>query len=239
MPLLIAAVAPHLNSPASPRALPLPTAHLFPPAFFRHALHLPESPRKFRIGILQRDFRIDLQKPRQVDRGEQQVTDLFFHFTGILRCGCLAKLGAFLAQLLENSLGILPIEPRAGSFARQLQPFQHGRERARNTVQQGFRFAVGCSGPFFLGGPFPGLDLLPIAQHLRGIFRAPFTEYMRMPPHHLFVHFANHVSYRKPSCLRGDLRMKDDLQQQVAHLLGELGVVAALHGVQHLVGFLD
>ena len=59
---------------------------------------------------------------------------------------------------------------------------------------------------------------------------------MRVPPHHLLVHFANYVGRRESSLLRRDLRVKYHLQQQIAHLFGELGVVAAFHGVQNFVG---
>ena len=50
------------------------------------------------------------------------------------------------------------------------------------------------------------------------------------------MHLANHVGGRESSLLRRDLRVEYHLQQQIAHLFGELRVVAAFHGVQNFVG---
>ena len=51
--------------------------------------------------------------------------------------------------------------------------------------------------------------------------------------------FANHLGYGEASFFAGDLRMKNNLQEQVAHLLHKLAVVPAFEGFQNLVGFFD
>src|SRR5260370_29427972 len=62
---------------------------------------------------------------------------------------------------------------------------------------------------------------------------------MGMPPDHLAMNFANHFGYREAALFAGDLRMKHNLQEQIAHLFRKLGVVPAFEGFQDFVGFFD
>src|SRR5258705_3560164 len=86
---------------------------------------------------------------------------------------------------------------------------------------------------------FLSLDLLPVSQHFRRIFGPLLSKNVRMPPHHLLVHLANHIGHGESPFLRGNLRVKHNLQQQIAHLVGEFRVIAALHGVQDFVGLFN
>jgi len=43
----------------------------------------------------------------------------------------------------------------------------------------------------------------------------------------------------KQAALFGELRMKDDLKEQIPELLAKRDVVAPIDGVRHLVGFFD
>src|ERR1700687_3380609 len=60
-----------------------------------------------------------------------------------------------------------------------------------------------------------------------------------MSPNHFVVDFADYVRNRKAASLLRDLRMEYDLQEQVAHFLRELGIVAALERFQDFVRFLN
>src|SRR5467141_1398215 len=62
---------------------------------------------------------------------------------------------------------------------------------------------------------------------------------MGMPPNHLVVDFANYIRNRKTSSLLRDLRMKNDLQEKVAHFLRELVVVPALQRFQDFICLLN
>ena len=60
-----------------------------------------------------------------------------------------------------------------------------------------------------------------------------------MAADHLVVDFANDVRDREAALFGSDLGVKHDLQEKVAQLLGELGVIAAVQGFEDLVGFFD
>ena len=62
---------------------------------------------------------------------------------------------------------------------------------------------------------------------------------MRMTPDELGVQAGRHFRQRKVSRLSGHLRVEEHLQQQVAQLVPQLGPVAALDGVEDLVGLLQ
>jgi len=77
-------------------------------------------------------------------------------------------------------------------------------------------------------------DLLPIFQYFAGILRSLVAKNMRVPAHHFLVDFANHVGGIKAFLLRSDLRVKHNLQQQVAQFFGKLRIVAAFQRFQKL-----
>src|SRR2546425_5249167 len=60
-----------------------------------------------------------------------------------------------------------------------------------------------------------------------------------MPADHFVVDFANHVRHGEAPLFPRDLRMKDNLQKQVAHLFRKLGVVPAFEGFQNFVSFFE
>src|SRR5712664_2373652 len=62
---------------------------------------------------------------------------------------------------------------------------------------------------------------------------------MGMPPDHLVMDFANHLGHGEAAFFACDLRMKNNLQKQVAHLFRKLGIVPAFEGFQNFVGFFD
>ena len=62
---------------------------------------------------------------------------------------------------------------------------------------------------------------------------------MRVTPHHLVVNFAKHIRDTETFLFAGDFRMKDHLEQKIAHLLGKLGVVAGIECVNHFISFFN
>jgi hypothetical protein len=50
---------------------------------------------------------------------------------------------------------------------------------------------------------------------------------MWMPPNHLVVDFADHLGDSEAPFFLRDLRMKHNLQEQIAHLLRKLAIIAA------------
>src|SRR5258708_37811991 len=89
------------------------------------------------------------------------------------------------------------------------------------------------------GGALFPFDLFPGSQHCRGILRARLPENMRMPPDHLVMDVADHFRHGEAPFFAGDLRVKNNLQEQIAHLFRELRVASTFEGFHDLVGFFD
>src|SRR2546425_10868656 len=62
---------------------------------------------------------------------------------------------------------------------------------------------------------------------------------MRMAADQFVMNLANHVGHREAALFPCNLRMKDYLEQQIAHLFGKLGVVSAFQSFQNFVGLFD
>ena len=62
---------------------------------------------------------------------------------------------------------------------------------------------------------------------------------MRMPPDHLVMNLPDHIRHAKAPLLLRDLRMKNNLQQQVPHLLREFLVISRVESLQHFVSFFE
>src|SRR5467141_5393631 len=62
---------------------------------------------------------------------------------------------------------------------------------------------------------------------------------MRMPPDHLVMNLANHLGDGEASFFARDLRVKNNLQEQIPHLFRELRVASTFEGFHDFVGFFD
>ena len=60
-----------------------------------------------------------------------------------------------------------------------------------------------------------------------------------MPSDHLLVDGANNVGNLEAAFLRGNLRVKGHLKEQIAQLFDKLFVIATLKRVQHLISLFD
>ena len=82
-------------------------------------------------------------------------------------------------------------------------------------------------------------DDFPVAEDLSGVFGALFSEDVGMAANHFLIDFADDVGDGEAAFFVGDLGMEKDLEEQVAELFGELGVIGGLERVEDFVGFLD
>jgi hypothetical protein len=152
------------------------------------------------------------------------------------------QLGAFLADLIEHTLSIFPIESNVRRAPRQLCRFQHARQASWNAVQQRCRLRslpAALRAFAFIPAGFSLLcfQLFPIAQNVGGCARLTGPENMRMAAHHLIVNIFDYVAnIELPRFLRHQ-RMKNNLQQQVTQFAGKLPRVVIFQRVQNLVGF--
>ena len=77
------------------------------------------------------------------------------------------------------------------------------------------------------------------AKRLRGRADGPIPEDVRMPPSHLGDQRFEEIGHGEFAALAGDLRVEDNLEQEVAELLADVRRVAGVEGVKDLVGLLD
>ena len=97
---------------------------------------------------------------------------------------------------------------------------------------------------------FSGFDLLPVAQHgigrafdigvnfgaVAGRARSLVAKNMRMTAHQLAIQRVEHIGDGEVALVGGHLRIEKHLKQQVAEFFGQMREVAALDGVEDLVG---
>jgi hypothetical protein len=83
------------------------------------------------------------------------------------------------------------------------------------------------------------LDLVPVRQHLAGVGDLHRAEDVRVAPDQLLAAVLGHLGERSRAALLEQQRQEVDLEEDVAELIEQLGVVAAVGGVRQLVGLLD
>ena len=84
------------------------------------------------------------------------------------------------------------------------------------------------------------LDLFPLLHDRLGVAElGAGAEDVGMPPHHLLVHLAGDRVEIEMTGFGGHLRMEDDVEQEVAQLLAEIGEVVAIDGLEEFAHLLD
>ncbi len=79
----------------------------------------------------------------------------------------------------------------------------------------------------------------PVAEDLGGGFGFYFAENVGVAANHFVVDFADDVVDGEAALFGGDLRVEEDLEEEVAEFFCEFGVVAGVEGVEDFVGFFD
>ena len=83
------------------------------------------------------------------------------------------------------------------------------------------------------------LDLVPVAQHLARRLRLDLAEDVRMAADELLAHVLGHLRHVAGAALLEQQREEVHLEEHVAELVAQLGVVAGVGRVGQLVGLLD
>ena len=83
------------------------------------------------------------------------------------------------------------------------------------------------------------LDRVPVAQHLAGALDLGLAEDVRMAADQLLAAVLGDLGERAGAALLEQQREEVDLEEHVAELVEQLGVVAGVRGVRELVGLLD
>ena len=83
------------------------------------------------------------------------------------------------------------------------------------------------------------LDRVPVAQHLAGVLDLDVGEDVRVPADQLLAHVLGDLGQRAAAALLEQQREEVDLEEDVAELVEQLGVVAGVGRRGELVGLLD
>lgn len=151
---------------------------------------------------------------------KKQVADFLASLRGASR---LVDFGQLLVDLGSCAMRIGPVETDAGGASLELLCACQGRQCQRNTGEGGAigeRRALGR------------LDRFPPGRVAAG-------EDMRMAPLELVADRGHDIAEAEETALLGDQRVENDLQLEVAKLVGERRHVVARDRVGDLVGFLD
>ena len=172
---------------------------------------------------------------REVGDGEQEIADLFLDVRRRSLGPCLRQLRQFLGHLGLDAASVRPVETHCcGALAETIRPEQR-RQAFGDRPEQARRAA---RGPLLLG-----LDLLPLLFDLACVGGSACTgllpEDVRVAPHQLVAYRAKRVGDVEVAALGADLGQKYRLQQEIPKLVAQRVGVAAIDGVDHLVGLLD
>ena len=169
---------------------------------------------------------------REVHDREQEVAKLEL----ALGNGCLGgkgvtQLGNLLLDLGQDRGGRSPVEPDAGGAFLQLERTRQCREGKRHVGQYAAVVAARRA--------FRRLAVLPHGPKRRAPRHLLRAEHVRMPLDHLVGDRVGDLLEVEPPLLSADLRVVDDLQQQVAEFAGQGRPVFALDRIGDLVRLLD
>ena len=184
----------------------------------------------------QRELRVDVEPPRRVHRREQQVAELVRD----------ARVGLALGRRRagDGDLGLAARASSSASFssgAGDVRPVEAGRRRAPlhlARVKQR-RQRLGHVVEDALALLLLDLQPLPVLAHAAGGLRLRVAEDVRMARDELRVDRARDGLEVAGAALGEQQREEVGLEEQVAELVEQLGVVARERGVGDLVGLLD
>ena len=174
--------------------------------------------------------------PPVIDEREDQVAEFGLDRIRVLLRHGILQLVQLLRDLVEDRLGILPVEADARRALLQLEGARQRRMADRYVVQ--IAALAGLAAGILLG-PLARLHLFPHALGQPGAAGILVAEDMRVPADHLGGDGLDDVAEGEYSGLLGHARVVDHLQKQVAELVAQIVEIAALDRVGHLIGFLD
>ena len=183
----------------------------------------------------QSELRIDVDDTREVDDGEEEVSELGEHLRVGFRLGRRAAaageleldLGELLSHLRERAFEIRPVEPGRGRPPLHLARVEQAGERFGHVMED--------AGATLL----LGLDRLPTLADPACRVRLGVSEDVGVPANELRVDCPRDGLQVAVALLLEQQRQKVGLEQQVAQLVEEPRGIAAVGGVGDLVGLLD
>src|SRR4051794_12384945 len=174
----------------------------------------------------QRELRVDLELARDVDRGEQQVARRLEARVGVVGgAGLLEDLELARDRVVGRRVDV---EAGRGRPALHLAGVQQRREVLGHLAEDpGLAAGLGR------------LDRVPVAQDLAGVGDLGLPEDVRVAADELLADVLGDVGQRAGAALLEQQRQEVNLEQDVAELVQELGVVAPVRCVGQLVGLFE
>ncbi len=193
-------------------------------------LDMGEPSLEFGVGSAQGGFRVDVEMARQIGHDKEKSADLAFHPLRIVRGERFFDFARLLAQLGEDGVGVVPVEADfAGLFLEFHRARQSGqsegdaRQRAGRRLLGADAFGGARLGAvdalLRLDGPPQGLDLD------RGQV-ARIGEDMRMAADEFAGDRLDDAAQIEMAGLLGEAGVKDDLQQEIAEFVAQIGKIA-------------
>ena len=175
-------------------------------------------------GGAQRQLRVDLELARDVDGREQ-------HVAGLVEGRVAVALGR--PQLLELALDrvvgdVLEVEAARGGAALDLARVQGAREVLGHLAEDAR-----------LAARLGALDRVPVAQDLARALHLGLPEHVRVAADQLLAAVLGDLGERAAAALLEQQREEVHLEEHVAELVEQLGVVTGVRGGRQLVGLLD
>lgn len=168
--------------------------------------------------------------PGKTRGGEEEIAEFLFDGLGVVERHGGAELSQLLLHLVEHRGGIGPVEAVAGGPL----PDPNGGEEGRQTLGELIGERSGR-----LRGALGGFDAVPGAANLFGVARLSVREDVWMAAHEFADQRPGHVVEVEGPFFSADLRLEDDLQQQIAKLVPVALGIPRFDGFDDLVDLLD
>src|SRR5439155_10044117 len=186
-------------------------------------------------GRAQRELRVDVEPPGDVDDREQQVTDLAERLVSRLGLGCgspcerdrVLELGELLPDLRQRACDVRPVVTDRGRAPLHLSRVKQGGQRSRHVVEN------------TLTSLLLGLDRLPAQAHGTGAICFRPAEDMRVTANELLVRVSGDGFEISLALLLQEQGQEVDLEEQVAQLVEELPARPGPGCVRDLVRLFD
>ena len=199
-----------------------------------------EATPELGVGAADRHLGVDAGMAAEIDGGEDDVAEFLADRGGPAGGEGGAQFADLLLDLVENGFRLAPVETDLAGLLLEVERLAKRRLAARDIGKQaGLGSAVRLAEPgppFGAFGLLGGLYLVPLGLDRIRRPRVGRTEDVRVPSDHLAGDRLDDVAEVEDLLLLGNAGMEDDLQEEVAEFLAEVGQIATLDRVGDLVG---
>ena len=192
------------------------------------AAHVSEAGNEALVGVFEGEFGLDTKLAGHVDRGEKKVPEFVLEPLRIARFQFGGQLGKLLLEFFDHPRSVRPVEADSGGFLLDVGRADEGGQGAGNILHDG------GSGTLFLA-----LDLFPLPEDGLGVACFGIAEDMRVTPDKFLAGVAGGIFKGEGTTFGGQIGVENDLKQNVAEFLAQIGIIGFGNGVDGFAGFLE